>query len=86
MALQAIRDQFKVKIEVAPGFKDQTITVDYINMTASEMLADLGANYGFTPLPQEPGSFLIIPINPSEPEDETPVEGDSGTSGESILQ
>lgn len=60
-ALQSIGLQAGLDIQIAPGFEDQKITVHYQDMTSEAMLSDMGRQYGFTPMKQGPGEYLLIP-------------------------
>lgn len=60
-ALKMIGEMAGYRVEVAPGLPDQQISVDYDQVTTSEMLKDLGSRYGFTPFDQGDGSIIIVP-------------------------
>ncbi|MBX3119334.1 MAG: hypothetical protein KF784_09725 [Fimbriimonadaceae bacterium] len=60
-ALEMIGLQCNADVQVAPGFENPTITVDYKDMTIGEILADLGQKFGFTPLKQGGREYLLIP-------------------------
>ncbi len=59
--LKLIAETCSLKIELAPGMPKPIVSVRYQDKTGLEMLKDLGRQYGFTPLEQEPGEVLIIP-------------------------
>lgn len=62
--LMLIGDVTKLKVEIAPEMPNPTVTVSYTQRTGMEMLAELGRQYGFTPLDQGKGSVLIVPALP----------------------
>lgn len=67
-ALNLIGAQVGLNIVIAPGLPDPTVAVDYHDVTAVEMLADLGRRYHFTPFDQGDGSVVIYPtIDPTDP-------------------
>lgn len=71
-ALQMIGEMAGYHVEIAPGFKDQQISIDYNGETTSNMLKDLGAQYGFTPFDQGDGTIIIVPaVDEGPPLDDT---------------
>lgn len=60
-ALKMIGEMAGYRVEVAPGFQDQQISIDYDQITTSEMLKDLGLRYSFTPFDQGDGTIIIVP-------------------------
>jgi hypothetical protein len=65
--LRLMSDECGVDVQHAPGLKNQDVVVDYRDMTAMEMLHDLGKQYGFTPEDQHDGSIIVIPaIDPKD--------------------
>jgi hypothetical protein len=66
--LQLISETCKIKIDPAPGMPNPEVMVNYTQRNAMEMLSDLGAQYGFTPLNQHDGSILVVPArDPNAP-------------------
>lgn len=61
-AIQLIATAAKVKITLAPGLKDQPISLQTGQSTIGDLLDGLGSEYGFTVSPQGPGDFILIPI------------------------
>ncbi len=59
-ALKMIGDMAGYRVDIAPGFEDQQVSVDY-QATTSEMLKDLGMRYGFTAFDQGDGTIIIVP-------------------------
>jgi len=59
--VKMIGESSKVKIIPAPGLDNPTIEVDYANMSAFEMLQDLGRKYSFIPVDEHDGSVLLVP-------------------------
>ncbi len=70
-ALKMIGEMAGYRVDVAPGFEDQQISIDYVETTTSEMLKDLGMRYGFTAFDQGDGSIIIVPAIDSG----TPIGG-----------
>ncbi len=66
-ALALLAAQAKLRIQVAPGLKDQMVSLSYQQESPRDILKDLGAKYGFTPFYQGKGLYIIIPAraNPS---------------------
>jgi hypothetical protein len=60
-ALKMIGEMAGYEIQVAPGFKDQQVSIDYVDSTTTEMLKDLGVRYNFTPFDQGDGTIIIVP-------------------------
>lgn len=60
-ALKMIGAESGYNVDVAPGFEDQTVTLDYESATASQILKDLGLRYGFTAFDQGDGTIIIVP-------------------------
>lgn len=59
-ALKMIGDMAGYRVDIAPGFEDQQVSVDY-QATTTEMLKDLGMRYGFTAFDQGDGTIIIVP-------------------------
>lgn len=64
-ALTIIAAQAKIQIQVAPGLKDRTVSIDYEQALPQDILNDLGAQYGFTPFYQGNDLYVIIPARQS---------------------
>jgi hypothetical protein len=60
-AFKLIEAQTGMKIIVAPGTPNPAISLDYQDMTAMEILAEIGKDQGFTPMDQGDGSVIIVP-------------------------
>lgn len=67
-ALKMIGSNAGYNVEIAPGFEDQTISLDYVDTTTTEMLRDLGIRYGFTAFDQGDGTIIIVPAVDSSPQ------------------
>jgi len=59
--LQAVAEEGRLSLDVAPGMPNPTITVDYHDISAEEILKDLGRTYAFTPILSDDGSAIMIP-------------------------
>lgn len=59
--LDMISQTCGVRIDPAPGMPNPDVVINYRDMTAMEMLRDLGHQYSFTPLDQHDGSILVVP-------------------------
>ncbi|MCC7229031.1 MAG: hypothetical protein IT203_01460 [Fimbriimonadaceae bacterium] len=66
-ALKLIGSNAGYNVEIAPGFEDQTISLDYADTTTTEMLRDLGLRYGFTAFDQGDGTIIVVPAVDSNP-------------------
>ena len=75
--LEMISETCGVRIDPAPGMPNPDVVINYKDMTAMEMLRDLGHQYSFTPLDQHDGSILVVPAvdqgTTSFPDVETPL-------------
>lgn len=60
-ALKMVGEMAGYRVDIAPGFEDQQVSIDYVQTTTSEMLKDLGMRYGFTAFDQGDGSIIIVP-------------------------
>lgn len=60
-ALKMVGEMAGYRVDIAPGFEDQQVSIDYTQTTTSEMLKDLGMRYGFTAFDQGDGSIIIVP-------------------------
>jgi hypothetical protein len=60
-ALKMIGEMEGYRVEVAPGFADQQVSIDYDGFTTSDMLKDMGQRFGFTPFDQGDGTIIIVP-------------------------
>jgi len=67
-ALRAIASQCGLKLEMPPDMPNDEIVLDYRNMNAFEILADMGPRFGFTAFDQGGGRVLIIPARSDDPE------------------
>ncbi len=77
-ALNLIARQIGVTLTSAPGMPDVEIAVDYRNVAASQVLADLGRNFGFTPMIQSEREALLIPaVDPTNGDSPRPPSGSS---------
>lgn len=59
--LKLIEGETGMRVVVAPGMPNPTVAVEYHDMTAMEMLQDLGQRYQFTPFDQNDGSVVVYP-------------------------
>lgn len=66
-ALKMIGSNAGYNVDVAPGFDDQTVSIDYVDYTTTEMLRDLGSRYHFTAFNQGDGTIIIVPAVDSAP-------------------
>ena len=80
--LLALAKQANLHIEVAPGLSPDPIDVDFTSLTAKDMLAQLGAEHGFTAFDEGNDHVLIVPAREdTEKSDKvgpTPTDDDSG--------
>lgn len=60
-AIRAIGVQCGLTIEMPPDMPNDEIMADYRNMTAFEILADMGERFGFTAFDQGEGRVLVVP-------------------------
>lgn len=60
-ALKMVGEMAGYRVDIAPGFEDQQVSIDYVQTSTSEMLKDLGMRYGFTAFDQGDGSIIIVP-------------------------
>ena len=74
--LQMMAEITGTKIVSAPGMPNPNVEVNYQNMTAMDMLRDLGRKYAFTPIDQNDGSILVVPAV-----DKSGVGTGTGTGG-----
>lgn len=82
-ALAAISAASGVKIELAPKMPNPDVVLDYPGMSVSEILADMGASFGFTAFKQSDNAYLIIPaVDPDRRE----VTDGGGESPENRIQ
>ena len=75
--IELISETCKIKIDPAPGMPNPEVMVNYTQKDAMEMLSDLGAQYGFTPLNQHDGSILVVPARDRNAP--SSYQGDPGT-------
>ena len=59
--LDMISQTCGVRIDSAPGMPNPDVVINFRDMTAMQMLRDLGHQYSFTPLDQHDGSILVVP-------------------------
>ena len=64
-ALKMIGEMAGYRVEIAPGFKDQQVSIDYTDVTTSNMVRDLGIRYGLTAFDQGEGTLIIVPATDS---------------------
>lgn len=77
--LRDIANQTGITLDLAPGFEDVEVTVDYRGVPAREALQDLGRTAGFTAFEQSPNSVLIIPaVQEGTPRSSTGVIPETG--------
>jgi hypothetical protein len=70
-ALKMIGSNAGYNVDVAPGFADQTVSIDYVDYTTTEMLRDLGSRYNFTAFDQGDGTIIIVPaVDTAPPSDD----------------
>lgn len=60
-ALNDIGIQAGIQLNSAPGMPDPTITLDFRDVPAIDVLKALGAKLGFTPMEETDSSILLIP-------------------------
>jgi len=60
--LRLIEGETGMRVVVAPGMPNPSVAVEYHDMTAIEMLQDLGQRYQFTPFDQNDGSVVVYPV------------------------
>ncbi len=53
-----------VTADIGPGLSKENVDLDYDGQSTIDILSDLGQKYGFTPMPDERGKVLIIPVRP----------------------
>jgi len=85
-AIAMICKAAKLSVDIGPGLSTKEVSLDYDGTPALEALQELGQRDGFTPLPDERGKILIIPVRP----DGSPIIHDqdagAGTPGDAPLQ
>jgi len=59
--LRLLGAQAGLRVEIAPGMPNPEIGVDYDDMSAIDILQDLGRQHGFTPFDQGDGTVVIYP-------------------------
>lgn len=60
-ALKMIGEMAGYRVEIAPGFEDKTVSIDYSQVTTADMLQDMGRRFGFTAFDQGDRSIIIVP-------------------------
>lgn len=58
---QIISQRSGLQIQVASGFQDHVVTARYDQVPALDILKDLGANFEFSVMIQDPTNILILP-------------------------
>lgn len=58
---QIISQRSGLQIQVASGFQDHVVTARYDQIPALDILKDLGANFEFSVMIQDPTNILILP-------------------------
>ena len=81
-ALKMIGEMAGYRVEIAPGFKDQQVSIDYTDSTTSNMVKHLGMRYGFTAFDQGDGTVIIVPAVDSQGPAGDPVPPDPRIGGE----
>ena len=86
-ALFSIASQAGVKLEVAPGFPELDISIDYREAPAMEVLRDMGRNFGFSVFKQTETVALLVPArDETNPQDPLPLAGRSGRANDDSAQ
>lgn len=68
-AIQEVASVARIRLEFAPGFEEQTVTTNYVQLPAKQVLDNLGQTYGFTAYTQTEDSLLIVPaMDPEKPQ------------------
>lgn len=62
-AIALITDGSGLKVELAPGFPEPEISVEYTAKSTHEILEDLAAQYGFSILDEGDSQLLLVPVN-----------------------
>ncbi|RYG24902.1 hypothetical protein EON82_09120 [bacterium] len=55
-----------LQVTVAPGFKDQRVSLDYRGLSALDILQAMGEQYGFTVFQESEGHLLVVPARSDE--------------------
>ncbi len=63
-AIRLVAASAGLKVTVAPGFPEQTVSLDYPGLSAMDILKAMGDQYGFSVLEEEEGAILVIPARP----------------------
>ncbi len=71
-ALGLIGEAGGLRVRVDPNVPDPEVEDDLVDLTPREMIARLGARYGFRVVPEGPRSLYVVPL----------AEGDAGGSAE----
>jgi hypothetical protein len=84
--LDQVAAQAGIRLLRAPGFVDEQIQANYVDLPARQVLADLGQAYGFTVVQQEGAEALVIPALDQNqgPVTVPPGSGTEPTDGRSI--
>jgi hypothetical protein len=61
MIARLVAKEGGLSLEIAPNMPDPSIDVDYRQVSAADILKDLGRTYSFTPMLSDDGSVILIP-------------------------
>ena len=61
-AIMLVAESGGFTVNIAPGLPNPEVKLDYDNMTAFQMLQELGKTYAFTPLMDGERQILILPV------------------------
>lgn len=61
VAFKLLEAQTGMTIIIAPGTPNPKVSLDYQDMSAMEILTEIGKEQGFTPMDQGDGSVIIVP-------------------------
>jgi len=75
-ALNKLGKQAGLRLVLAPGLPNPLVVIQYDNARASVVLKDMGQNFGFTALPQDDKTALIVPAVERNAKPEAPGTGD----------
>lgn len=79
LVFNEISRQSGLKIEMGPGFENQSVGISYRGMTAIQVLRDLGHRHGFTVFEQTSTHVLLIPaVDPNIPVESSSDEAPPG--------
>lgn len=67
-AIALVTDGSGLRVEFAPGFPDQEVSLSYVGKDTVEILRDLSQKYGFTIFDEGEGRVLLVPaVEPAGP-------------------